>query len=163
MLLSPSVAWRSRADWQGEILAPLSPQSHAPVCPGTPVEEGGHIQTLQMVLSLFPGPYPACCHFQSLGKRLMVLLTLSLFLAPLSSSFCCQVKASNSSWISRLSFSSASRRELYSESTFDASSTFPASASTDGLSSVCACVWVENTLILASWQREKQPTSSVYL
>lgn len=69
-------------------------------------------------------------------------LTLSLFLAPLSSSFCCQVKASNSSWISRLSFSSASRRELYSESTFDASSTFPANASTDGLSSMWCVVCV---------------------
>ena len=76
-------------------------------------------------------------------------LTLSLFLAPLSSSFCCQVKASNSSWISRLSFSSASRRELYSESTFDASSTFPANASTDGLSSVwraCTCMCRKNCL-----------------
>ena len=44
MLLSPSVAWRSQADWQGEISAPLSPLSHALVCPGTPAEEGGYME-----------------------------------------------------------------------------------------------------------------------
>ena len=39
MLQSPLVVWRSRANWQGGILTPLSPLSHAPACPGTP-EEG---------------------------------------------------------------------------------------------------------------------------
>ena len=73
----------------------------------------------------------------------LVWNSFKFFFASLKSFFCCQINAPSSSCSSCLSFSSLSKRLLYSLRTFEASSTFSARASAAALSeSVQGCNYV---------------------